>query len=136
MSDEDRRRYDDRDFNILDVKIDKYFSMLRDEIAKVEARAEEKYRLQREAVTTATEILNARLAEMNEFRRQIDVERTKYITREQLDLIMKALSSDIRPMQDQGHWAKGRNATLLLMASLAGATVSFFISLFSPWRMK
>jgi hypothetical protein len=81
------------------VTLKEYINVL---ILNLEKRLDERNRLQEIALDKAAETLRLRLETMNEFRDQINKERGEYITRKELDLILK-------PLEKHSSFMEGRD---------------------------
>lgn len=126
-----RREYERRHAALL-VKIVaaiKDIEQIRGTLRATENRMDERATSLNSALDKASVALDKRLEVMNEFRAQLSTERGSYITREQLDLVVKAIDvkidavkSLIDPLQNQTSYAKGRDNTLAAII-LAGTTI-------------
>ena len=85
----------------------------------------ERFETQKESLKSAQDALMHRLESMNEFRRQILEERATYITRAELNLILK-------PLLDAHQFQKGRNWTVSKLVTIimaAAALITVIVSL-------
>lgn len=115
----------------LDVSIQKEFGDLRksfkDGLIDIELRAADKAKIVKDALDKAESGLLLKLAEMNQFRAQLDTERVLYVTRDQLDLNLKNVTALIRPLEDRQVWITSRDATILGAITVIIAVATLFI---------
>ena len=115
----------------LQVALDKAQNELRLALTDAEKRVNEKFESKDQAAAKSEKVLNERLEQMNQFREQIGSERLLYVTRdmleqsnkairEQMDLIVRTVTGDLRPMQNKqvfmngATWAIAGGATILV----------------------
>jgi flagellar hook-basal body complex protein FliE len=91
----------DKAEHTLQVALDKAERNLQTALEAAEKRVNEKFIVLDLATGRDAALLAERLHNMNQFRDQITSERALYVTRDQLDSIIKSLSLDIRPLQAQ-----------------------------------
>lgn len=96
-----------------------------------EKRVNEKFIVQKEASDKAESVMNDRIVKIERSQDQFIGERATYVTRDQIDLIIKSVSGDIRPLQSSQDTGKGREimTTQFLgwLIAIAAILVSFLI---------
>lgn len=115
----------------LQISLDKAERNLQTALEAAEKRVNEKFIVTKESQEKAEGVLLARVGEIERFRDQLTGERALYVTRDQLDLIIKSTRAEAAPLLTQQAWTKGRDAAIwgaiLLSAGLAAAAVTLLI---------
>ena len=111
----------------LQISLDKAERNLQVALEAAEKRVNEKFVVQKEAVEKAESVLTARLATFDRFREEISGERALYVTKDQLDLILKSVQGDLQPMRSRAAWTSGAWAAVCAMAALVLALLSLLI---------
>lgn len=83
---------------------------------------DERFSHQQRAMDKSSEALGIRLVAMNEFRDQINKERSEYVTRKELELMLD-------PMKSNLNFNKGRNTTILVLITLGIALASLIVAI-------
>ena len=83
----------------LQLALDKAERNLQIALEAAEKRVNERFDGLKETQNKADAALEKRLMAMNEFQTQINGERALYVTREQLDLMIKSIGVELKPLQ-------------------------------------
>jgi len=104
------------------ISIKSYFEAM---LEALERQMNERLAGMQIAVNKAEAVMNERLAHMNEFRDQINQERSSYVTREFLDLSIRTVSTEVRGLADRGQFNSGREWTVKALFSILGAVLGY-----------
>lgn len=81
-------------------------------IRELEKRIAERWELERHVAEKDALLLKERLQGMNEFREQLNKERANYVTKDALELTIKGITGEIRPLEDSRQRERGQNAVV------------------------
>ena len=102
--------------------------------SRMDKRTTGHFETQQVALDKAEQALSLRLEAMNEFRDQITQERALYVTRDQLDLSMKIVTTTVQPIQTAQTLMRGRETMLLSIVTLALAIGALVLPLVFRWH--
>jgi len=115
----------------LQVSLDKAERNLQVALEAAEKRVNEKFDIQQSGSTKEFDSIKEKLTQSDKDRQRIDTERVLYVTREQLDLIIKSITGEIKPLQGQGQYNKGREQVygvlIGFIASIIVVVVGYFV---------
>ena len=91
MNDITLKEYIQRQIDALEKRLESSICDIKKELLRLEDRVSNHFSIYKESQKTAAQVMDERLAHMNEFRDQINKERADYIGRKELELILAPL---------------------------------------------
>ena len=111
----------------LQISLDKAERNLQVALEAAEKRVNEKFDVQQKASAKEMDAVKEKLIEGNRYRQQIDQERALYVTRDQLDLNLKAIIGELKPIQQSQLITKGRDLALIAIFTVIVGLVSIVL---------
>jgi hypothetical protein len=111
--------------------VDALYKGMEKEIDGLERTINDKFNLNSEAVNKATDVMNERLLRMNEFRDQINRERSDYLTKEMFEALNKPIIDRLSKLESRSDYERGRDTTLItivgLLTGVGGAILGYVL---------
>jgi hypothetical protein len=99
------------------------------------ARLEEKLIASEKALNVANESMQSRLATMNEFRDQLKDQAARFVTRDELMLLIKPICEDIQDLRESRAMLEGKanqsSVNKVMLVAIIGLGISFLNTVIS-----